>query len=53
MMGELNKEFEAESLDEARNQAKSQVSEGLQIISEKVLSDGKTIHLSGIIICPT
>ena len=34
-------EVEAESLDEARKKAKSQIPEGLDIISEEIISDGK------------
>lgn len=34
-------EIEAESLKEAREQVKSQIPEGLHVLSEKVISDGK------------
>ncbi len=41
-------EVEANSLDEARKQVKSQVPKGLKIISQKILSDGKTRSTRGV-----
>jgi len=47
-MAERIIEVEADSLQEARIKAKSQVPEGLQITSEEILSDGKTSSKAGI-----
>jgi len=41
VMAELNIEVEAESLEEAREQVKSQIPDGLYLLSEQVISDGK------------
>jgi hypothetical protein len=40
-MAEKTIEVEAESLEEAREQVKSQIPEGLSLLSEQVISDGK------------
>jgi len=41
-------EITADSLDEARQQAKSNIPEGLSLLSEDVLSDGKPRTINGI-----
>lgn len=41
-MSEKTIEIEADSLKEAREQVKSQIPEGLHLLSEKVISDGKS-----------
>lgn len=47
-MVERMMEIKADSLEEARKQARSQVPEGLKIVSEEILSYGKTRSITGI-----
>jgi len=47
-MAERTIKVEAETLEEARKQVKSQVSKDLQILSEKILSDGKIKSIIGV-----
>ena len=41
-------EIEADSLQEARNQVKSSIPKDLYLLSEKVISDGRSIIARGI-----
>lgn len=41
-------EVEADSLEEARKKAESQVPEDLRIVSEEILSDGKPKSMMGV-----
>jgi hypothetical protein len=47
-MAERIIEVEAGSLEEARKQAESQVPEGLRVVSEMILSDGKPKSIMGV-----
>ena len=47
-MAERIIEVEADTLEEARKKAESQVSEDLRIVSEEILSDGKPRSMMGV-----
>ena len=48
IMTERTIEVEADSIDEARKRVKSQIPQGLQIVTEEILSDGVTRSVKGV-----